>query len=116
MGLLWACYGPAMPVVRASMLVGMGVAMGSHAGCVGVGHSVGLYTVCVGRYGVVMGLYFGGMSAVCRLYVGCMGLHGAVWGCSAGARQVRPPRVQYAPRSNLEPGIGPSGLYGFNIR
>ena len=62
MGLPWDCYGTAMPVVRASMLVGMGVAMGSHVGCMGVG--MGLYTVCVRCYGVVMGLYIGFMLTI----------------------------------------------------
>ena len=56
-GLLWHCYGAAMPILRASMLVGMGVAMGSHFGCMGVG--MGLYTVRVRCYGVVVGLYMG---------------------------------------------------------
>ena len=70
----------------------MGVAMGSHVGCMRVG--MGLYTVRVRCYGNVMGLYVGGMPAVwgcVGLYgvvLGCMGLYGAVlglkWACHLG--------------------------------
>ena len=72
MGLLWGCFGPVMPVVRVSMLVGMGSGYGQPCWLFGSGYGAvnGLCSLLWGRYG-----------AVCRGYVGCMGLRGAVWGC-----------------------------------